>query len=209
MGFETGYTLDLEGTSAANARYPDKEGAYKIKIVSFAEYDSKDDVARVVLHGMVVDGEFKGCMVQDGNNVPDPEDADRMKKLAPFWKAIYLSTGRTWAQVDKKFTTKWSHFQNKIAYVYYIPKSEENQYSDLTWITEEQYTSFNETAVAVASDDIEIEDDEETETPPPKPKRGRKTAAKKKAEPEPEPADVEEDDDDDDGEDPLDAIDDM
>jgi hypothetical protein len=129
-------------TVYAFANEPTKAGVFKVKVGTSEQVTSNAGNPRVKFTSTVMEGEFKGCQIDDGLNL-EPWD-----KVRGFWGMFLVSTGvpRTGlkAAIEKNKGLSPKLIDNKVAYVRFEPADREvgKRYAKKDWVPAVVYEAW-------------------------------------------------------------------
>jgi len=168
----------------STGRPPTVSGPYKVKVGPTEMTQSAAGNDRVRWTNLVLDGDFAGCEIFDGINLPNFDDEKTNKFIRSLWVNFLVAIGNPKKKVQKKLKIAPKLMDGKTGYIQFTTKEDAGgEYSSVHWITKSQYEALKK--AAPAPEDVELE---EVNT-------GTNVE------------EFEDDDDDDDDDDPLDALD--
>ena len=122
-------------------RRMNEEGYYKVLIRKSEETTTRAGAARALFRLSVAEGEHDGATETFGINLPtgdsDPEWLNRI------WVALLLSVGVSQDKLAKgEISLTADAFKNKLGYVYFTPRADENSYPSFKWVTKKDYEFY-------------------------------------------------------------------
>ncbi len=153
------YTVDWSNVGTAGMGPPPEEGYYKVKVTSIDLKETARGGIRARSSNSVLEGKYTGRVIYDGILIP--EDRTTFDKVAPFWKALFISVGLNSAklpsELDRKvFMALHKKIHNRTGYINFKP-APEGAYPKITWVSQGEYDAWvesntNNDAVAETDD---------------------------------------------------------
>ena len=129
-------------------RRMNEEGYYKVLIRESEETTTRAGAVRALFRLSVAEGEHAGATETFGINILTGDDDPTW--VGRVWVALLMSIGVSQDKLAKgEINLTADAFKNKTAYVYFVPRADENSYPSFKWVTKKDYEFYTKTAEPV------------------------------------------------------------
>ncbi len=128
----------------SNGRPPNVSGPYHVKIGTTDLVTTSNGNDRVRWTNLVLDGDFTGCEIFDGINIPNTGDDKKDNFIRSLWISVLTSLGHSKKKLQKKLKISPKLLEGKDGYIQYTTKEDAGKdYAGVHWITKSQYDQLS------------------------------------------------------------------
>jgi len=158
------FTEDLSNSEPVSlGRPPDISGVYRVKIPKGTSEKYKTDSGndRIRWGDLVMTGDYKGCEIFDGINIPNMGSEKSNAFIRRLWVNLHLALGKSKKKIQKKLKINSKAIEDIEFWIYYTTRQDTgSDFGEVKHLTEGQAQKLLK-ANGVPVKNVELEDDDD------------------------------------------------